>query len=483
MEKILIVDDDYDFRFNISNVLKDEGYDVLTVPDGKDAIKAVETNSFNLLFLDIRLPQMDGMKILEKIKKLDKDLIVIMLTAYADIKSAVKAMKLGAFDYITKPFDNEELFLIIKKALNTQNLTKELDILRKRLGEKIVFEQLMGDSPRIKQVLKQVEIIAPVNLTVIIQGDSGTGKELIANLIHQKSKRNEQPFIPIDCGTIPETLVESELFGYEKGAFTGADTQKEGKFQQANGGTLFLDEITNLSDAMQVKLLRVIQERKIQRLGGAKDIKIDVRIIVATNANLMEAVRNGRFRDDLFHRLNEFCINLPLLRERKEDVPILVRYFLDEANQEFNKKIDGVSTEAMKSLLNHHWPGNVRELKNVIKRAVLLTESNYIVPSDLLLNDASESNGSTSSFGRLRTNPERSRTGSSTINPSGMPFKDLLKKASEVIAKQAIKETLAKVDGNKTKAAKLLKIDRMTLYSKIKELGLEEYCKTNSTKV
>jgi len=467
MEKILIVDDDQDFRFNVSNILKDEGYDVLTVPDGKGAIKAVETNSFNLIFLDIKLPQMDGMKILEKIKKLDKDLIVIMLTAYVDIKRAVQAMKLGAFDYITKPFDNEELFLIIKKALQTQYLSREVETLRRRLGERPAIKEVMGESPQVKQVLKQVEIIAPTNMTVILQGESGTGKELIAKMIHEKSLRKDNPFITINSGAIPDTLVESELFGYEKGAFTGAEERKDGKFEQANGGTIFFDEITNLPNNIQMKLLRAVQERKFQHLGGKIDISVDVRIIVATNISLSEAVRMGKFRDDLFHRLNEFCINLPLLRERNEDIPVLVKYFLEEANQELNKKIEGVSTKAMKSLLHYHWPGNVRELKNVIKRTVLLTESNYIVPSDLLLNNASEKNGSNLP----------------AINPSGVPFKDLLKKASEEIAKQAIKDTLAKVDGNKTKAAKLLKIDRMTLYSKIKKLGLEEYSSSCSTKV
>lgn len=268
MEKILIVDDNKDTRFLLSNILSEEGYQATAVGDGKQAIKELERSSPDLVLLDVKLPGMDGINILEKMKKIDKDLIVIMLTAYGDIKGSVKAMKLGAFDYITKPFNNEELILIIKKAFQAQYLTKEVEILRRRLGEKSATEEVMGKSPQIRRVLNQVEIIAPTNMTVILQGASGTGKEVIARLIHQKSPRKDKPLVAIDCGAIPATLVESELFGYEKGAFTGADTQKQGKFEQANGGTLLLDEIGNLPEAAQMKLLRVIEEKKIQRLGG-----------------------------------------------------------------------------------------------------------------------------------------------------------------------------------------------------------------------
>jgi len=268
MEKILIVDDNKDTRFLLSNILREEGYQATVAGDGKQAIKELERSSPDLVLLDVKLPGMDGINILEKMKKIDKDLIVIMLTAYGDIKGSVKAMKLGAFDYITKPFNNEELILIIKKAFQAQYLTKEVEILRRRLGEKSATEEVMGKSPQIRRVLNQVEIIAPTNMTVILQGASGTGKEVIARLIHQKSPRKDKPLVAIDCGAIPATLVESELFGYEKGAFTGADTQKQGKFEQANGGTLLLDEIGNLPEAAQMKLLRVIEEKKIQRLGG-----------------------------------------------------------------------------------------------------------------------------------------------------------------------------------------------------------------------
>ena len=453
VERILVIDDDKDLRFNLSSILKDEGYDVLAVEDGREALKILQGDCPDLVLLDMRLPEMDGMKILEKMKELNHNLAIIMLTAYTDVKDAVKAMRLGVYDYIAKPFDNEELILTIKKALSTQYLSREVETLRRRLGERLAIEEVMGESPQIKRVLKQVEIVAPTNLTVIIQGESGTGKELIANLIHQKSLRKDKPFIPIDCGAIPETLMESELFGYEKGAFTGADSQKEGKFEQANTGTLFLDEIANLSDGMQAKLLRVIQERRLQHLGGKKDITIDARLIISSKINLAEAVRLGKFRDDLYHRLNEFQIDLPLLRERKEDIPILSKYFLDEANSEFNKEVRGFSPEAMKFLLNYAWPGNVRELRNIIRRAVLLAESESIELGNFSTNN-------------LKLSKEE-------IDPTkpldkGVSFDEI----TQEFEKDLIKRALESAAGNKIKAAELLKMNKKTFYRKIKTLQL-----------
>lgn len=466
METILIIDDNKDLCFNLSNILKESGYNIIAVSDGKGALSAIERNMPNLALLDMKLPGMDGIKILEKMKKIDKDLIIIMLTAYADVKDAVKAMKLGAFDYITKPFNDEELVLIIKKALETQYLSREVENLRKRLGEKTAIEEVMGESPQIKRVLKQIEIVAPTTMTVILQGESGTGKELIANMIHQKSPRKAQPFVAIDCGALPETLVESELFGYEKGAFTGADDRKEGKFEQANEGILLLDEITNLTDSIQMKLLRVIQERRLQHLGGKKDIKIDVRMIVATNRNLSELVRSGKFRDDLFHRLNEFQINLPLLRERKEDIPILAKYFLNEANTDLNKKIKGFSFDAMKFLLNYSWPGNVRELKNLVKRAVLLTEREYI-PKDTLSTPL-EISTTQRGIAKFLTGSTDSSTTKVVTENLRASFKDKTKE----FEKELIREALEKSGGNKIKAARLLEMNRMSFYRKMKDLGL-----------
>ena len=462
MKRILIVDDDKDLRFNLSCVLKEEGHEVIDVSDGKQALNALAKSAPDLVLLDIKLPGMDGVELLQEIKGKWNNLPIIMLTANSDVKSAVKAMKLGAYDYITKPFDDEELILIIKKALHTQYLCQEVEHLRKKLGQMPApIEEAMGESPGIKQVLKHVDIIAATNMTVILQGESGTGKEVIAKMVHKKSLRKDKPFVAIDCGAIPDTLVESELFGYEKGAFTGAEERKEGKFEQANGGTLFFDEVTNIPNSVQMKLLRAVQERKFQHLGGKIDISVDVRIIVATNVNLSEAVKTGKFRDDLFHRLNEFHIDLPPLRERKEDLPILIKYFLDEANRELDKNVGGVSGEAVRFLIDYPWPGNVRELKNVIKRAVLLSDSKEITPACLSLNNG--------------THPAQASGQPHAPVPDtkeGASLKEMKEKSVGQIEEKMIKEAMIKAGGNKTKAAKILKIDRTTLYSKIKEFQI-----------
>jgi DNA-binding NtrC family response regulator len=462
METILIVDDNADLRWNLSNILKEEGYHTIAVSDGKKALKAVKKDAPSLILLDIRLPGEDGMEILKNIKQADKNVAVIMLTAFGEVRGAVKAMKLGAFDYITKPFDNEELVLLVKRALQTQYLSREVEILRKRLGEEITLEDVMGDSLQIKQVLNQVKVIAPTNMTVIVQGESGAGKELIAHLIHQNSTRKDKTFIPVDCGTIPGTLAESVLFGYEKGAFTGADAKKTGKFEQADGGTLFLDEITNLPENMQMKLLRVIQERKLYRLGGKKHIKIDVRIIVATNTPLSEVVRQGRFRPDLFHRLNEFHIDLPPLRERKDDIPFLVGHFLKEANDEFDKKIKGFAAQAMRDLLNYRWPGNVRELKNAVRRAVLLAGSAHVTPADLP-KDIKERDGIQRSFGLLQDRVHQTKA-----MEEGASFEEITRKVERDLINKALEQS----GGKKVQAAKILGISRKTLYRKLKRLGL-----------
>jgi len=454
MDKILIVDDDKDFQFTVYNILKDEGYEVIVTNNGTGAFNEIKKTSPDLVLLDIKLPDMNGMKILERIKKTDKDLIVIMITGYGHINETVKAMKLGAFDYITKPFDNRELIIRIKKALQAQYLNKELESLRKIVGENIVTKEVMGEGPQIKRVLNQLKIIAPTNLSVIIQGESGTGKELIAQMIHQVSKRKDEPFITIDCGTIPVELAESELFGYEKGAFTGSDSKKEGRFEQANGGTLFLDEINNLSDAIQMKLLRVIQERKLQHLGGKKDININVRIIVATNVDLYKAVKSGKFRNDLFHRLNEFHILIPPLRERKEDIPTLAKHFLNMANKELNRKIKGFSEDAMKFLHNYSWPGNVRELKNAIRRAVILTD--YDVSKYISLTSLSADMKQQEEIEMIKTFEE------------GFSFGEIIKN----FERNLIQKALEKADNNKTQAAKILKIQRKALYRKMEKLGL-----------
>ena len=451
MDTILIVDDNEDLQFNLSNIIQSEGYNVISAGEGKKALKEVKSKSPNLVLLDMRLPGMDGMTILEEIKKIDSNIIVIMLTAFGEVKGAVNAMKLGAYDYITKPFDNEELLLCIKKALDSQKLSNEVISLRKQLDEKNILDEAIGTSKEFQQVINQVRLIAPTNMTVMIQGESGTGKEIICNMLHRLSLRKEQPLVAIDCGAIPDSLVESELFGHEKGAFTGADYTKQGKFEQANGGTLFLDELTNLTEANQMKLLRVIQERKIHRIGSKKAIDIDVRIICASNIKLSDAVTNGKFRNDLFYRLNEFHINLPLLRDRKDDIPVLAKYFLDDANKEFSKSIQGFSPDAAKKLLDYGWPGNVRELKNVVRRAVLLTDSESIRVDSLALNQLPSNN------------IEHSQSDIDTNTLEG---------ATKQVEKEMILKALEESNGNKIKAAKILQMNRKTLYRKIKNLGI-----------
>jgi len=341
--------------------------------------------------------------------------------------------------------------LCIKKALDSQKLSNEVISLRKQLDEKNLLDEVIGQSKEFQQVLKQVTLIAPTNMTVMIQGESGTGKEIICNLLHKLSIRKEQPLVAIDCGAIPDSLVESELFGHEKGSFTGADYTKQGKFEQANGGTLFLDELTNLTTASQMKLLRVIQERQIHRIGSKKAIPIDVRIICASNIKLSDAVENGKFRNDLFYRLNEFHINLPLLRERKDDIPVLAKYFMDDANKEFSKSVRGFSPESAKKLLDYSWPGNVRELKNVVRRAVLLTDSETVHVDALSLN---------------LLNFSSNTQGKSDIDTN------TLEGATKQVEKDMILKALEESNGNKIKAAKILQMNRKTLYRKIKNLGI-----------
>lgn len=453
---ILIVDDNDDMCQVLTEILEYEGYEVMVAKEARVALKEFRTKRPELVLLDMKLPEMDGFKVLEEIKNIDNGSLVIMLTAYGEVKSAVRAMKLGAYDYITKPFNNDELRIVIKKALDAGRLVKEVADLKKRLENRCPGQELQGESPKFCHVLKQVRTIAPTNLTVILQGESGTGKEVIARMIHSDSLRKEMPFIAIDCGTLTETLAESELFGYEKGAFTGADCRKEGQFEMAKSGTLFLDEITNLSDSVQAKLLRVIQERKIHHLGGKKDIEIDVRIIVATNLDIAAEVNEGNFRSDLYHRLNEFSIEIPPLRERQEDIIPLALHFLDEANKEFKKEIKGISNDAVKMLLDYKWPGNIREIKNVIKKAALLTDSDRITSSIL------PSMKTDNSFGQ----------DCQSALAKGSSLKELKGKLTRDLERQVIEKALEQAKNNKSQAARILKIDRMTLYSKMKAFGL-----------
>jgi len=464
MEKILIVDDNRNMQFILKNLLSEEGFKITSAENGKESLEVFKSDKPDLVLLDIRLPGMDGIEVLKSIREIDSDCPVIMITAYGDVKSAVEAIKLGAYDYVTKPFDNDELLINIKKAIENQNLAREVKILREKLQKKEEYEKEMGESPEIKKVLKQVDLIAPTNMSVIIQGKSGTGKEVIANLIHHRSPRKDKPFVAVDCGSIPETLIESELFGHEKGAFTGANNRKSGVFEMANNGTLFLDEIANLPVEQQVKLLRVIQERKLKRLGSTRAINVDVRILVATNIDLLESVKQGKFREDLYHRICEFKISLPLLQERKEDIPLLANLFLRQANKDLGKKIRSINRDAMDSLLEYEWPGNVRELKHVIKRGVLLESSTQLSEKVLQLESPSFSDRSREN--RLENNLKK-------IMKEGYSLYDITKKLNEETEREIILNILKKVKFNKSKAAQILGIDRNTLYAKIKNFSIE----------
>ena len=459
MNKILIVDDEKDMRWLLSNLLKGNGYIVDEAEDCGEALDFFKKNSPpDLILLDLRMPgEMDGIDLLKKIKATRPEIQVIILTAHGNIGSAVEAIKLGAYDYLTKPFENERLRLTIKRALESQKLIQEVLQLKTELKKEFHLESIMGTSSEIKKVFERVNKVAATHFTVLIEGESGTGKEIVANAIHRASLRGEGSFIAVDCGAIPDTLIESELFGYERGAFTGADREKKGQFEFADHGTIFLDEIGNLPYLIQNKLLRMIQERKIQKLGGKQAIPIDVRIIVASNIPLMKLVKERKFRSDLFYRLNEFKIELPPLMKRKEDIPFLAKQFIEEGNSELRKNVMGLQKDSLAMLINYHWPGNVRELKNVIKRAVLLA-GDLIEPSHLIFDSAPST--------PLPALPEEEMA-------QDIPLKQVAKKAVYLAEKNAIVQALLKSSGNKSRASRMLKIDYKTLLSKVKEYNIQ----------
>lgn len=453
MNKILVVEDNKDMQFILRNILEAENYTFISAGNGQRAIMEAESQKPDLVLLDMRLPGMNGLSVLRQLQKIYPGILVIMMTAYAEVKDAVAAMKIGAYDYITKPFDNDELLLIIQKALKTESLTREVDCLRRKLNEKEKKSLFLGNSEVIKRVLKKVDLIAPTKMSVILQGKSGTGKEVIARLIHKKSERRDKPFVAVDCGAIPATLIESELFGYEAGAFTGADKKKNGKFKEADGGTMLLDEITNLSMEGQAKLLRALEERKILPIGAKKLVDIDVRIIVTSNLDFSATIKKGEFRDDLFHRLNEFQILLPELKSRKQDILLLAEHFLFEANVELKKSIKGFAPEVAEHLCEYHWPGNVRELKHLIKRAALMT------------------NGSLVQLDAMTFEEEKDEDHKQLLTAldQGKSFNAIILDTEKKIISQALK--LA--NGNKSQTAKLLNLNRKTLYRKLEIFGLD----------
>jgi len=443
---ILIVDDEASLRDSLRLLLKDK-YNLVFAKTGKEAISAVKKSAPDLVLLDIRLPEVDGLEVLSRIKDLEPSQDVIMITAMNTVGFAVEAMKRGAYDYITKPFDIKAISSIIEKVLEKHRLEKENLYLRGEIEKKYQFEKIVGRSRIMKEIFSLISQVARSDSTVLIYGESGTGKELVARAIHNLSPREQKLFVPVNCAAIPENLLESELFGHERGAFTGAFERKLGKFEIAEGGTLFLDEVGSLPKAMQGKLLRVLQEKEIERVGGVKSIPVDVRIISATNSDLKKAVNEEKFRKDLFFRLNVIPIFVPALKERREDIPLLLEHFLNIYNREFGKRVKGFTGEVIEILKNYSWPGNVRELQNLVERLVVLAKGNYIT-EDRLPQD----------IGELETEEYGG-------DLEDLPFKEAQKKFEVAFIKKAIMKA-----GNKSKAAKMLGVHRNTILNIEKKL-------------
>lgn len=448
---ILIIEDNKDMCLTLADVLKKKGHEVMTAFSGEEGLHLLNKRLIDLVLLDIKLPEMDGIKVLEKIKEKDPDMLVIMITALTDVQPAIDAMKSGAYDYLMKPFELDELRLVVEKALETQRLKREVARLRQQQLDQFPGNEIFGSSPKIQEVKRLIKIISETPRTsVLIQGESGTGKELVANAIHNLSSRRDKPLVKINCSAIPDNLLESELFGHEKGAFTDAKAMKKGLFELANGGTIFLDEISNLKLNLQPKLLRILENQTFKRIGGTSDITIDVRVIAATNADLEECVRQGTFREDLYYRLKVIVIDLPPLRERQEDIIPLAKLFIDRNNKEFNKRIKGLSLEAEDLLLRYSWPGNVRELKNVIERAVILCQEEFILPEH---------------FPReLQADKEQ--------RASRKPFSFPTNLSLEEMERIHILNVLSQNKGNKSRTARILKISRSTLREKLKAYGI-----------
>ena len=458
---ILVVDDDQDFRWAMSNVLESAGYQVCEAENGRAALKTLEKDIPNLILLDYRMPGETGLQVAPKIQKEVPGVPIIMITAHADVESAVNAMKMGAYDYISKPVDNNDLIFTIKRALEKQGLTREIKHLRKVLEKGDSLHELMGDSKQVNKLIDLIKKVAPTPYSVLIEGESGTGKELVARAIHDLSKVSEGPFVAIDCGAIPETLIESELFGYMKGAFTGAHSNKPGQLELAEGGTIFLDEVGNLPYPAQQKLLRVMQEKYVQRLGAKKPIAVNIRIVSATNTFLKEDIEKGGFRSDLYYRLNEFSIKVPPLR-RRDDILYLAKRFLCEAAEELKKNNPGFSEEACKALTSYSWPGNVRELRNVIRQAAILCEDSAGITLDCLGFDDDITQN------RSEMDPDLS-----VLIHGEDSLKETLKHHADISEKNMINQALKESEGNKSKAARKLRVDYKTLLRKIKAHQIE----------
>jgi DNA-binding NtrC family response regulator len=454
MGAILIVEDKESMAQMLKETMEAAGYHIYIAKDGLEGIKQIREENIDLVLTDLKLPKKNGMDVLMAAKEEDPTLPVILMTAYGSVDLAVKAIKEGAFDFITKPFDTDHLLHLIKKALENQRLLTENMLLKEEFSSVIGMPVIAGKSGQIAEVAKKIRKVAPAKTTVLLLGESGTGKELFARAIHCLSPRKDYPFVTINCAAIPKELLESELFGHEKGSFTGADTKKPGKFETADKGTIFLDEIGEMDISLQAKIMRVIQEGEIERVGGLKPVKVDVRIIAATNKNLENAVAERAFREDLYYRLNVFPVRIPPLRERTEDIPLLVEFFINKYCSEIKCRTKGISKDALDALMNYPWKGNVRELENTIERAVILCDGNTITSEHISLN------------------PSAMRSALEALPMSG-PLEDTTRQALRLAETQRIRKALQETKGNKTRAAETLDISYKTLFTKIKEYGIE----------
>jgi two-component system, NtrC family, response regulator AtoC len=441
--RILVVDDEEIVRESLGGWLEKDGYLVERCADGPSAMAKIQADRWSILVVDLKMPGMNGLEVLEAAKKLQPELAVVMMTAYATVDTAVAAMKAGAYDYLVKPFDPEELSLMMQKIVAQQTLVRENMVLRQALKQEYRFRDLLSKSPAMQAIFELARTAARSSSTILVLGESGSGKEVLARAIHAESPRAEGPFVAVSCAALTESLLESELFGHERGAFTGAIARRKGKFEAAHGGTLFLDEVGDVGPKLQLDLLRVLEERKFHRVGGNEPIEVDVRIVAATNRDLKKAVAEGRFRDDLFYRLNVIPILIPPLRQRREDVPLLVESFVERLAAEMKKRLDGVSAEAMAALMAHDWPGNVRELRNVLERGAVVAAGPVIQLADLGLPSRAEA-------------PPR---------PGALA-------SLEEVEKRHVAAVLAHAGGNVSQAARILGIDRVTLYNKMRKYGI-----------
>jgi nitrogen regulation protein NR(I) len=470
MQTILIVDDDKSIRYSLKRMLEGN-FSILTAQNGEEALNRVRENPPDLIIMDIKMPGRNGIDVLKEIKLIDPKSLVIIMTAYGTTETAIEAMKYGAFDYILKPFPIPQMKGLVEKAISLRKLMKEEVTYASMEGGEGDGERIIGSSSKMQEIYKMIGQVAPSDVTVLLRGESGTGKELFARAIYHHSLRPDQPFLPVNCAAIPDTLLESELFGHEKGAFTGATSRRIGKLEQCQGGTIFLDEIGDMSLSTQAKLLRVLQERTFERLGGMETVKVDVRFIVATNKDLEEAISNAKFRDDLYYRLNVVSIRIPPLRERREDIPELVSYYLKKFNRELKKRIVGITPTAMEKIASHGWPGNVRQLENVLKRAMVLCQGEWILEDQVLLEKGWE-----------KRETEEALSKKPIEDLLDILFEELSKGSAasqemdmiSVIERGFILRALQKTKGNQVQAALLLGINRSTLRSKMERYHIKK---------